>query len=150
MGSSDPNNISTMLYKFILKTNLKTVFLIGNQFKNINLKKPDDGRICFRNFDYKYFNEAKIAISAFGVTCYELLYLNIPLFVISHKKKDLSAQKFFCKNVSNAKDLGFYKNLKFKTFAKKIKNALSSTKIYKNVHFNGNGQIRIKKLILEK
>ncbi len=98
-GGSDP---SGMLFKFLEllgQTKKEVLILIGDAFKH--KQKLNDLRLQ-ANFKILPYHpskllEADVALATFGVTVYELIYLNIPVICAGHTKENQEG----CKVISS-------------------------------------------------
>lgn len=147
MGASDVKNLTSKFIKIFLNTKFKVIILIGDKYRyNTKIKKSKN--LIFRKFNYKYLKQTQIAISAWGVSCYELVNLRIPLIVIGHdKKKEITnAQNFFCKKVKKISNLENPKTLNQKVILFSVNKLLKQKKNLNNYNFS-NGQKKIKELL---
>ena len=89
-GGSDPGG---MLFKFLdwlEDCKRKVLVLIGDAFKHKekikNLRLPDNFKIS--PYSPSKLLEGDIALTSFGVTVYELIYLNIPFVCVGHTEEN--------------------------------------------------------------
>ncbi|NTW33904.1 MAG: hypothetical protein HGB12_15025, partial [Bacteroidetes bacterium] len=122
----DPSGSLLIFYEWFKTFNdndkIKIFFLYGeacNYIETIN-KIPKLSNISFVPFSENIIKEADIALCAFGVTLYELVYLNIQTISFGHTLMHAQASKRFCERYKCTIDLGlladidkdmFYENL---------------------------------------
>jgi len=106
-GGSDPKGMLFKILDKIKNTNKEVLILVGDSFKhqkklkNLNLPK---------NFKFEPFHPIKllkgdIAISTFGISVYELIYLNIPVYCIGHNEENEKGCEILTKRCKFVKKL---------------------------------------------
>lgn len=83
-GGSDPHGVQIKIMELLKKKNLElpTIFLLGlGQKDRESIISMSLSREFIKtiDFDLNILSNARLAVCAFGVTAYELIYLNIPL-----------------------------------------------------------------------
>jgi len=117
IGGSDPNSISIKIANLIYEIfPHKSICIIYGPLYKKEISYKKNYSIFYNPDNYiEIIANSKKIITSFGVTMYELHYLNKQTyFFISHKDHILSSEYFI--NLPNFKYLGFYKNLSKKTF----------------------------------
>ncbi len=158
-GGTDPEGVLLKLIPWLKEMNLKANFLIliGRVFKyKEELKRtiitlPDNFQIL--PYSLEEFKKADMVICTFGVTIYEMIYLQIPTICISHSRENAKSAKILKEKYEVIKDMGFIENinpqalypviiklLKNKTYYKKIIHKCSNL-------IDGKGAKRIGKII---
>ena len=157
-GGSDPSNSLLLFYKWVNSFdfhNISFKFLYGKNSSYINslneIGKKDN--IVFIPFDAHELKNADIAICAFGVTLYELIYLNIPTISYGHTEKHAEASRRFENKYHCIKNIGtidsLSKNLFYNTLKSSINNFTLRNEIFEKTKnlINGRGIKRVCKEI---
>lgn len=157
-GGSDPTSsllkISKWLDDFVgLDVQIYCQYGLGasyiNQIRDINL----NNQINFCEFSLDLCADSDLAICAFGVTVYELTYLNIPVLTYGHTPKHAVASKRYCERFGSTFHLGFLDEMTKESFLFDLENILLDSRAIKKMHFNarnlvdGEGVKKISKLI---
>ena len=100
-GGSDPKGVMLKIQEWIKDFNINDVEIIsltGQAFKHKDklekIKLEINSNIKIVPYDTKFLADADLAISTFGVSTYELLYLGIPVISIVILKKMLKGVAF--------------------------------------------------------
>jgi len=98
------------------------ILLIGEAFRYRNklkeLKLPENFKIL--PYNPIYLLEGDIAIATFGVTIYELVYLNIPTLCAGHTKENATGCEILSKRCEMVKSMGYFKDIKTEDIIKSI------------------------------
>ena len=118
-GGSDPAGVLIHLLELAkcLPVSHPMVFLKGSAFKHT--KQLDEmsehlpSNLSIEDFSLDRLSHSRRAISTFGVSVYELIYLKIPILLISHSlENDLGAKNLLKFNPElNCRNLGFWKDV---------------------------------------
>jgi len=118
-----------------LKTNI--LILIGQVFKYKNeLEKliidlPDNFKIL--PYSLEEFLKADIVICTFGVSIYEMIYLQIPTICISHNRGNAQSAKILKGRYGVIEDMGFVENLNPQNLYLMIEKLLEDKTYYQNI-----------------
>ncbi|OQY00023.1 MAG: hypothetical protein B6I24_01015 [Bacteroidetes bacterium 4572_128] len=162
-GGSDPKGVLITLLEFLndLKIdNFQITALVGISFyekkKLENLKKKLANFIKIIPYSEKEFLKSDMVICTFGVSTYELMFLEIPIISIGHSEINTKASEILEKKFNSIIDLGLIDNLKKEILQKTIFNLLKNrndleilSKNQKNF-IDGKGNLRVAKIILDK
>ena len=118
MGASDPNNLTSLVMNSLADTGKKIKVIIGPGFTH----KDEIDKIThhyssvFELYDnpadyMKVVSSAAIAVTALGVSIYELTYLRIPVLVIANYNSDLETGRIL-EESGYCNFLGYYGNLR--------------------------------------
>jgi spore coat polysaccharide biosynthesis predicted glycosyltransferase SpsG len=138
-GGADPEGVLLKLIPWLKKINLKAniIILIGQAFKYkdelekkiINL--PDNFRIL--PYSLEEFIKADIVICTFGISIYEMIYLQIPTICISHSIENVKSAKILKERYGVIEDLGYFKNINKQNVYVAIIRLLTNKQYYKNM-----------------
>ncbi len=157
-GGRDPMGVMLIvldLLRYCTLENLSINALIGSHFKyRYELERllptlPE--QVNIKPFDYRYLETADVAISTFGVTIYELLYLKIPVLSIGHAPLNERGSKVLAGKCEAVKDMGLISELGKEDFSKIFESFLSNSTLHdvpKNI-IDGNGAERIANIIIQ-
>ncbi len=120
MGGSDPNNITLRVIKALEDLeNIDITVLIGPSFKLENaeeISKSVNGNIKLQHNVSnvaEFMASADIAITAFGITLYELAFMGVPAIIIYNYLNDKTDVDIFQK-LGTSVSLGYYKDVNVK------------------------------------
>ena len=128
MGASDPNSLTILLMNSLVDIGRKIDVVIGSCFN-------DKERICeaaarcghvFQihvnpdNYE-EILARSSLAVTAVGITLYELAYLQIPTVVIGNYKSDLNTGRIL-ESLGYCRFLGYHKELRQKDIRKAFLN----------------------------
>lgn len=138
-GGTDPEGVLLKLIPWLREMNVKAniLILIGQAFKYkdelekaiINL--PDNFQIL--PYSLEEFLEADIVICTFGVSIYEMIYLQIPTICISHSKENAYGARTLKERYGIIEDIGFVENLNPQHLYLVIKKLLENKTYYQNI-----------------
>ena len=153
-GGSDPTNSLLLFAEWINSSNLDNYqfYLLfgkgcGYSEKHKSLMLKDN--IRFIPFSTEKIKELDIAICAFGISVYELVYLNIPTLTYGHSPKHAEASARFAQQFNCTDDLGLIAQMDKSFFIGKlssiIENFAKREQLFKRCVglIDGNGAIRI-------
>ena len=113
-GGSDPEGVLFSLLDAVSETlpRRKVLFLVGKSFKGRErlgkVQATVAASIEFIEFDAAYFAKASAVIATFGVTVYEVLYLGLPLAVVSHSQENHGGALILASRVPSLTYLGLH------------------------------------------
>ncbi len=159
-GGTDPEGILLKLIPWLKEMKLKAniLILIGQAFKykdelkKIVINLPDNFKVL--PYSLEEFIKADIAICTFGVSIYEMIYLQIPTICISHSRENAKAAKILKERYEVIEDLGYFKDVTLKTLYSAITRFLTNEEYYKNMVkecdnlIDGKGAYRLGQLIV--
>ena len=159
-GGTDPEGVLLKLIPWLEEMKLKAniLILIGQAFKYRNelekliINLPDNFQVL--PYSLEEFLEADIVICTFGVSIYEMIYLQIPTICISHSKENAQGAKILKERYGAIEDMGFVENLNPQNLYLVIKKLLEDKAYYqKIIHkcdnlIDGKGAKRIGKIIV--
>jgi spore coat polysaccharide biosynthesis predicted glycosyltransferase SpsG len=123
-GGSDPTNSLLTISNWINSLNKPNVafqFLYGKGSSySIELPQLENKSVTFIPYNVSAIANADMAICAFGVSLYELVYLNIPTLSYGHTKKHSEASERFTKRYGCIVDLGEISDLNEHIFLSKL------------------------------
>ena len=117
-GGSDPEGVALKLLDWLIESKIEDIniiFLKGKSFihkeqlKLLSRKFPDN--ISIKDFNYKSLASATLAISTFGVSTYELMYLGIPTISIGHAYINALGSMILKRRYNSIIDLGHINDL---------------------------------------
>ena len=138
-GGTDPEGVLLKLIPWLKEMNLKAdiKMLIGQAFKYKNeLEKliidlPDNFKVL--PYSLEELKKAEIVICNFGVTIYEMIYLQIPTICISHSRENAKSAKILKERYGIFEDMGFVKNLNPQNLYLVIKKLLENKTYYNSI-----------------
>lgn len=98
-GASDPKGMMLRIIEWVNKSELEMPVkaLYGFDFchkPDLDVLSPElRSNIEIKKFNYSDLFSARLAIAAFGVTTYELIYANVPVITIGHIRKNAIGSK---------------------------------------------------------
>jgi UDP-2,4-diacetamido-2,4,6-trideoxy-beta-L-altropyranose hydrolase len=156
-GGSDPAGVMLKVLNWINQIELPdiTVYaLIGESFVHTeaieSLKKELKRNIIVTPYNASYFKDANIAISTFGVSTYELIYLGLVVVSIGHCEQNALGSRILSEKCDQLIDLGNIENLSKEEFSMGLSCAID--KIRKEditlCSIDGKGTSRVAEIIL--
>jgi spore coat polysaccharide biosynthesis predicted glycosyltransferase SpsG len=159
-GGTDPEGVLLKLIPWLKEMKLKAniFILIGQAFKyKDELKKtiiniPDNFQVL--PYSLEEFLEADIVICTFGVSIYEMIYLQIPTICISHSKENAQGAKILKEKYKAIEDLGCFRDITLNTLYNTIARLLQDEKYYKSFTlecenlFDNKGAYRVGQVII--
>ena len=159
-GGTDPEGVILKLIPWLKEMNLKAdiKILIGQAFKykdeleKLIIDLPDNFKVL--SYSLEEFLKADIVICTFGVSIYEMIYLQIPTICISHSRENAKSAKILKERYGIIEDMGFVENLNsqnlYLVIKKLLENKTYSRKIVQkcNNFIDGKGAKRIGKIIV--
>lgn len=138
-GGTDPEGILLKLIPWLKEMNLKAniLILIGQAFKYKNELEqlannlPDNFYII--PYSLKELLKADIVICTFGVSIYEMVYLQIPTICISHSWENAKSAKILKERYNVFEDLGYFKDINKQNVQTVITRLLIGKEYYKNM-----------------
>ncbi len=155
-GGSDPEGVLFKIIEWVCSCPLKDLnikVLVGENF----LRRKDlasvsnhlPAQIDLEPFDYKRLVESDVAISTFGSSTYELLYLGVPVLSIGHAPTNDEAGKNLSSKIDSVRHLGLYSEIGVDDFRAGFKWLLNSSSPLRkgNEFIDGNGAARISRTL---
>lgn len=112
-GGSDPLGVMNLILPWIANSEFpgtEFIALPGRSFIHRKaLSKMTAGfpeSIKVRDFDYRWLSSSDLVISTFGVTSYELIYLQKPVISLSHAPENARGSSILSEKLENFSDLG--------------------------------------------
>jgi len=155
-GGSDPSGVMLKVLDWINQfdnSSLKVYALIGETFihyeKIESLKKELKSNIIITPYDVSYFKDADIAISTFGVSTYEMIYLGLVVLSIGHCEQNAKGSRVLAERCDQLIDLGNIENLSLEEFNIGLRNALNklNTRPVNYCSMDGYGVNRVAEII---
>jgi UDP-2,4-diacetamido-2,4,6-trideoxy-beta-L-altropyranose hydrolase len=159
-GGTDPSGVMLKLIPMIKKLGIgfPVHFLVGEHFKfkaELELLLENAGNFDIVPFSINNLSSADIAITAFGVTLYELLYLGTPTLCIAHDQNNANSSQRLNEKFPYFTHLGVVNKVDSSQFKTGLENLLYNKSHYNQVarhcfHLtDGLGSKRISQLILK-
>ncbi|TFB09344.1 hypothetical protein E3V08_00440 [Candidatus Atribacteria bacterium MT.SAG.1] len=159
-GGTDPEGVLLKLIPWLKEMKLKAniLILIGQAFKYKNelekiiINLPDNFQVL--PYSLEEFLKADIVICTFGVSIYEMIYLQIPTICISHSRENAKGAKILKERYGTIENLGFVKNLTPQNLHISIKKLLENGTYYQKIIqkcndlLDGKGAKRISNVII--
>ncbi len=159
-GGTDPEGVLLKLIPLLKEMKLKTniIILIGQAFKykdeleKLIINLLNNFKVL--SYSLEEFLKADIVICTFGVSIYEMIYLQIPTICISHSWENSQSAKILKERYGAIEDMGFVENLNPQNLYLMIEKLLEDKTYYqKIIHkcdnlFDGKGAKRIGEIIL--
>jgi len=138
-GGTDPERVLHKLIPWLKGMDLKAniMMLIGQAFKykdgleKLIINLPDNFKVI--PYSLKEFLKADIVISTFGVSIYEMIYLQIPTICIPHSRENARSAKILKERYGVIEDVGFAENINPQALYTVIKKLLEDKVYYKNI-----------------
>jgi spore coat polysaccharide biosynthesis predicted glycosyltransferase SpsG len=157
-GGSDPEGVMLNILKWINQMDLPNISfcaLIGEMFTHINeieiLKKELKSNIKIVQYNPKYLTEGDLAISTFGVSTYELIYLGYKVLSIGHCKKNALGSNILSKRCNSLVDLGLIDELVVDQFRESLLQEIHNYKLddTDDCFVDGKGVYRVADIIYD-
>ncbi|MFD2563559.1 hypothetical protein [Aquimarina rubra] len=166
-GGSDPKGVLLTILKYlqgIKNKDLEIIVLIGEGF----MHREELSKILDSNrnsahlklkavpYSIKELILADMAISTFGVSTYELMYLGIPVLSVAHAIPNAKGSKLLANKYSAIKDLGLIDNLTKESFKNGLFSMINSLDEREDLVRNGirlidgKGIERVSKILVDK
>ena len=121
-GGSDPNNVLGTWFRILKDISIKelefTLFYGEDyQFKD-DIKENQRENIKWEKFNHVKVLEHDFLISAFGVSTYEFLALNMPLLTFGHIKQNSDSAEFLSQKIKTFQNLGIIETITPDLFCK--------------------------------
>lgn len=127
-GGSDPEAVALKLLNWLKDTKIEDiniVFLKGKSFihkeqlKLLYRKFPDN--ISIKDFNYQNLASATLAVSTFGVSTYELMFLGIPTISIGHAYSNAFGSMILKRRYNSIINLGHINELNKNDFISNLR-----------------------------
>lgn len=126
-GGSDPEGVLFYLLEWMndfQRSDVSVTFLIGEAFahqeKLSKLKSQFSPHLKVIPYDFMQWLEADLAISTFGVTTYELMYLGLPVLCVGHALQNAKRSGILAQRYQATIDLGYFKDIQKETFLAQV------------------------------
>ncbi len=136
-GGTDPEGVLLKLIPWLKEMKLKANFLVlvgkafkyKDELKKIIINLPGNFKVL--PYSLEEFKKADIVICTFGISIYEMIYLQIPTICISHSRENAKAAKILKERYNVFEDLGYFKNITPNILYSGITKLLTDNKHYK-------------------
>jgi spore coat polysaccharide biosynthesis protein SpsF len=158
-GGTDPEGVLIKLIPLFMEMNMKANFLIlvGQAFKFKNELEYLTGNLP-NNFQILSYSpqeliKGDIAVCTFGVSIYEMIYLQIPTICISHTVENAYGARILEEKYGIIENIGYFKDVNQQDLYVAITKLLKDKKYYKNMvkrcsdMIDGDGAKRVGKII---
>jgi len=160
-GGTDPEKVLLKLIPWLKGMDLKAniLILIGQAFKYKNklekliINLPDNFQVL--PYSIEGLLKADIVICTFGVSIYEMIYLQIPTICISHSRGNAKSARILKGRYGVIEDLGFVEDINLQNLYFVVKKLLMD-KTYRgsivqgcNNLIDGEGAKRVEKIIID-
>jgi len=159
-GGSDPEGIMNRVLSWIADAGFpgtEFIALPGSSFMHkedlFTMALEFHKNIKIKDFDYRWLASSDLVISTFGVTSYELIYLQKPVISLAHALSNARGSRILSEKLENFKDLGLATDCSHKQFINLLKDAIEARKnagindlVYK-LSPDGKGTERIARII---
>lgn len=138
-GATDPEGIFIRILEWIneSKVTAKIKALYGFDFYHkaslLSLIPRLKPTIEVKEFNYEDLLSSHLAVSAVGVTTYELIFANIPLITIGHIQKNALAGEILQKRYGCNHHLGMFKNVTSDQFISAIQHLWNSEEALRDI-----------------
>lgn len=166
-GGSDPKGVLLTLLRYVDETenrDMEIIVLVGEGFmhkmelsKILNsIGKTSHLKLKTVPYSIKELILADIAISTFGVSTYELMYLGIPVLSVAHAIPNAKGSNRLANKYSAIKDLGLIDNLTKEDFAKELFHLMDSLEDREDLVkagtrlIDGKGMDRVSQILVDK
>ena len=138
-GGTDPEGVLLKLIPWLkeMKLEANITILISQAFKYKNelekliINLSDNFQVL--PYSLKELLKADIVICTFGVTIYEMIYLQMPTICISHNRENAQSAKILKERYEIIEDIGFVENLNPRNLYLVIKKLLENKTYYKKI-----------------
>lgn len=159
-GGSDPEGVLVKVIPWLKQMNLKVniLILVGQAFKfqkeleQLTEHLPDNFEVM--PYSFRELIEADMAICTFGVSIYEMIYLQIPTVCVSHSIENAYGAKILKERYGVIENMGYMKDINPHNLYIAIWRLLTDKVYYRDVVkrcgnlIDGEGAKRIVNLIL--
>jgi UDP-2,4-diacetamido-2,4,6-trideoxy-beta-L-altropyranose hydrolase len=145
-GGTDPSSSLLKLFDWMNEldfSELEVQFLYGQGVSYIDeiAKKKLKNNIRFKQFTVDAIAKSDLAICAFGVTVYELIYLNIPTITFGHTPQHVAASKRFSDRFRCTWDFGSIVGRSKQEFSEMLYMLLAKGDQLHEMHLNTRGLV---------
>lgn len=154
-GGSDPRGVLLCLIPWFkdMKIDANITILVGHSFKyrselnKLIVDLPEN--IAVKPYSAEELAKGDLAICTFGVSIYELIYLQIPTICISHSRENVGGARILKDRCGVIEDLGYIGDLNFEVLFSSIKYLLSPDMGCSETRYliDGNGENRVGNII---
>ena len=138
-GGTDPEGVLIKLIPWLKEMDLDAniLVLVGQAFKYKNDLEhlignlPDNFRVM--PYSLQELIKGDIAICTFGVSIYELIYLQIPTICISHSVENAQGARILKERHKVMEDVGYIKDMNPQDLYRAIKKLLSDKRYYRDM-----------------
>lgn len=143
-GGSDPKRVMIKLLTMLKNSSfpdilVKVLYGTSIDFKNeldfLKNNLPENFEI--KPFDEKDLIDADFAISTFGITTYELLYLGIPVISVAHAPRNALGSKTLAERYNNIIDIGLIDDLKEDVLLNSINTLINNPELRNKMSLEG-------------
>jgi len=138
-GGTDPEGVLIRLILLLKEMDLKAniLLLVGQAFKFKNELEHLIGNLP-NNFHVVPYSlqeliKGDIAICTFGVSIYEMIYLQIPTICISHSIENAHSARILRERYGVVEDMGYIKDINPQTLSISITKLLEDKRYYKSI-----------------
>jgi spore coat polysaccharide biosynthesis predicted glycosyltransferase SpsG len=115
-GGSDPTGVMLHLLKVLAPCQQYAfTFLLGKAFKFRSviesMRKSLPAHFTLAEYNIDTIRDSRATIATFGVTIYELLYLNVPCLLTAHSRENHEASLVLSSRIAGLPYLGFWSDL---------------------------------------
>jgi spore coat polysaccharide biosynthesis predicted glycosyltransferase SpsG len=159
-GASDPYGIMIKTLKLLSKINFKNLklnivalpgfdFIHQDELNELDL----DDNFLIKPFNYNDLFNSDYVITSFGITAYELIYHNIPIFTIGLNEDNTNSSEILSSRHKVSINLGYHGHLSKELFEKLLIQTLKTDKILNDIKekqynfIDGDGTKRISEII---
>jgi len=126
-----PNIVVEMKLKANILILIGQAFKYKNELEKIIINLPDNFQVL--PYALKEFIKADIVICTFGVSIYEMVYLQIPTICISHSRGNARSAKILEERYGVIEDLGYFKDINKQNIYAAITRLLTDKEYYENI-----------------
>lgn len=160
-GGTDPKGVLLKLIPWLKEMDLDAniLVLVGQAFKykkeleHLIGNLPDNFRVM--PYSVQEFVKGDIAICTFGVSIYELIYLQIPAICIAHSVENAQGARILKDRYGVIEDMGYIKNIDPQNLHMSIRKLLTDKAYYRDMVercdslIDGEGAKRVANMIVE-
>lgn len=150
-GGSDPEGVILKLANLLMEINVEqNVYLLYGElysFKNRLYRLDLPKNMYIEPYSLECLKELDIIICTFGMTVYEMIYLELPIITVSHNKHNAICAKILESMPIPVENLGYYQDItpnQLSNALNKILNSKTSLKPF----IDGAGTVRVANIIL--
>ncbi len=153
-GGGDPAGVMVHLLPWIAEyvgeRPVQADLLVGEAFQDdrylARLAQDPPGGVQVCRFDPAILAGCDAALSTFGVTVYELLYLGKPTVCVSHSRENAASARVLAERLQGVLDAGFFRDLEKETLFRLLDAAMEKSALGRlpgNERLDGKGAARI-------